>query len=1585
MGESQATAKTKQAPEAAIESPTALSGGQEGMSVGGPVGRMATLRPSDVVALQRRAGNRAVSGILPQGDARRAAGRHLGARPLSFQGGASRLTGSAVQRNGSYPTKSDEELIAEAIEKKDVGLIKSVKNLGKAKAEQKMPLITILNHQGWIGPFDEYALEALWGSFGDKVLEVAKNNPGEWKLSLEGGAELYNLPLAKPLADKFIVDARDIAGSYLTTNEEYATKELANLGVKEGADGGGAGGPSQEEQNARLGELSAAIRVTKEAGEVQKGLRSVVVGLERRYFMPTDKTLYWPMTFNPDAQPDAVDASPPPDRDEKARASGVAPENLARTPWKDVKAQWDVLTAIMTGLSIAYPVAGIGLMSGDKPMGDAASEDPKVAKAAIVTMLTTTRDSIRGTRPKLAGGLAYELSPIHQQLFAGAKGKSGIDWKDPIAQALAKEVLELKSNVEFWKSMGLATLAAAAFIIAEFATAGLATAALVGFGVGLGVGQAAVAWDKALTMAQADKATTGSGTELLASGQASMAMFEAALATVLVFVDAFQAAKPLGRALSGAVDKAALAAGTKVGGKVLEELGALAGKAPDKALVERAVTELGAEAVMGRTGKNAADLLAIVGEGSPIAARLKTLAAIPAELAKLTPAELAKRAGNLLAEVKANAATGEALAVLAVERMGPKRVLEMNGGWKSLSLALGNESAAGKSIMSWRDAFMGDIEAFVRTLEGGVDETGKAAVKRTGSQGSFTNDFDVSLLGPNASKNRNAVRGFVAGRAGTTPDRLGEMLLSDFFTDPRRLHLYDQLDPVLRAEVGTRAEKVAESTIMAKTLHDAEAAGNKELATQIRTQMKELGVAEVPFKPLSEGDRAALYTKIDDYHMQLEQALKSGDKAVQKSLVEKIGDTQGLINATEGGGYFSGGATRQIVTLAEGLMKGGTKPLDAQVYTTLLDQLPKLNSEASALMKSGIVASEEAVGAIKGIAKYGKRFRDLMSKLDVKVADEVAWNNLASRLETLLKQAKGEADLTLLGRLETEAKAVETEVAGLLGEFRGASQQVLMSLSRQAALGGVKVDLNAIQFLVMATAKLTRASTAVRESLRAIAAQVAEAALGAAKSGPASAPGTPPGTTPATTPPASAVQPVRATEVHGDRKPSVLEGAGLRSTGGRSAGVRRDGLPAALPPAELAAEAAVQRSADNKAVSHMPAQPVQRSPVLQRDIAGSQKSQFTFPDKKLGKKSLSYAQATLKAGGVIEYEVTPPTGQPGSVKSGTDISGIGSNKAPEGGGGTKASGGVNAGPASTAYQAEVSHEFAKRTDGWLEGWTPKAKIGGEAGGKGYKLGLEGSIEGENIEPKFGFTFFEADNKGEITFAALEAAVDLKLLTFKHTFPDGATATVSVKPTFKVTLEPDYAKLLQWFLEECAATVGAEVVIVGGFILGGVFIVAGTLLTLGDGEDMARIVEEAEKYRKAYVNGFVTEITQGGASFNDDYTMEGANRGRQWIEDLKTGAGSKGVPIPASVLKEKVKEHRAPAEAAATAAINAYLHSLLVKGYWDIHYISKWMGSGRIDTVFKMLMEGQGFGRPNDGETGDEPVKDVAIPASAPAK
>ena len=53
------------------------------------------------------------------------------------------------------------------------------------------------------------------------------------------------------------------------------------------------------------------------------------------------------------------------------------------------------------------------------------------------------------------------------------------------------------------------------------------------------------------------------------------------------------------------------------------------------------------------------------------------------------------------------------LVQLAVERYGPLKTVEMAGGWKHLASALGTDSAAGKVILSWRDAIYRDLKAFV--------------------------------------------------------------------------------------------------------------------------------------------------------------------------------------------------------------------------------------------------------------------------------------------------------------------------------------------------------------------------------------------------------------------------------------------------------------------------------------------------------------------------------------------------------------------------------------------------------------------------------------------------------------------------------------------------------------------------------------------------------------------------------------------------------------------------------------------------------------------------------------------------------
>src|SRR5207244_5322360 len=95
----------------------------------------------------------------------------------------------------------------------------------------------------------------------------------------------------------------------------------------------------------------------------------------------------------------------------------------------------------------------------------------------------------------------------------------------------------------------------------------------------------------------------------------------------------------------------------------------------------------------------------VLGEdaGSEAVNRLKALASLPAEIATMSAKDLEQKLGNLAAEVAANRGVAEGVARVGLERYGPAGLLRKAGGWKSLSLALGNDSAVGGIVKQWRD------------------------------------------------------------------------------------------------------------------------------------------------------------------------------------------------------------------------------------------------------------------------------------------------------------------------------------------------------------------------------------------------------------------------------------------------------------------------------------------------------------------------------------------------------------------------------------------------------------------------------------------------------------------------------------------------------------------------------------------------------------------------------------------------------------------------------------------------------------------------------------------------------------------
>jgi hypothetical protein len=432
-------------------------------------------------------------------------------------------------------------------------------------------MIDILADQGWLGPNDESALECSGGrSATASWRRIEERRPVG---SRKGGAEPTSCPRS-PIADKFLSDTRAIAGGSSTPTRYTVTGSGAR---RHGGRGGGARRPSRPRARPSVG--CHPIAKTGRAGAA----RQVNVSLERRYNMMNDSQLYFPGE-RPAAPARSGDENPDPGRVEKARAKG-----LARRCWPDPMEEREG-TVGRPGGDPAGPRHRLS-HRGNRADGNAAGDGDGRRRRSQGRQGPDRGDADRSARrdPRDAtqAGRQARLRAVTDPPAAVRRdeGRQRHRLEGPGQAGRCQGGARARVERRVLEDHGPATLAAAAFILAEFATAGLATAALVGFGSARGrPGDRRLG--KGPEMQTAERAT-GAGTELLASGQADMAT-PRPLATVMVSVDAFMAAKPLSQAITGAVDRAALSAGGRwPAGSA--RLAALAAR-PDRALAERAIS-----------------------------------------------------------------------------------------------------------------------------------------------------------------------------------------------------------------------------------------------------------------------------------------------------------------------------------------------------------------------------------------------------------------------------------------------------------------------------------------------------------------------------------------------------------------------------------------------------------------------------------------------------------------------------------------------------------------------------------------------------------------------------------------------------------------------------------------------------------------------------------------------------------------------------------------------------------------------------------------------------------------------------------
>ena len=163
--------------------------------------------------------------------------------------------------------------------------------------------------------------------------------------------------------------------------------------------------------------------------------------------------------------------------------------------------------------------------------------------------------------------------------------------------------------------LGLGTLAAAAFIFSEFATAGMATFLWAAAGMAASGTQAGMSISRYEELSSASQTATSEDTRLVSEEQVSEAKVAAVLDTAFAFLDAYGAVK----GVAGAVKATAARKG-------LEGLARM-GKEEAARAIEAAVRDLGPEETIRRSGKGVEELIETVGgEGTEAGKKLRAAA-----------------------------------------------------------------------------------------------------------------------------------------------------------------------------------------------------------------------------------------------------------------------------------------------------------------------------------------------------------------------------------------------------------------------------------------------------------------------------------------------------------------------------------------------------------------------------------------------------------------------------------------------------------------------------------------------------------------------------------------------------------------------------------------------------------------------------------------------------------------------------------------------------------------------------------------------------------------------------------------------
>jgi len=924
------------------------------------------------------------------------------AEPRSGDPASTAAGRTPVASGGDGPNRT---AIDTALRTKNVADAYFIEDYWEASTSERHELIDIVRHdRTWPNPARMVVLERLWASFGERVAAQAEAHWEAWADCVAQGAPLYDLDALQDLRSSFGRDVTRLAFDYIRKNDELVTKEMdrisgAALGGKIAKAHGGELDVWEAERPLR--ELQGLAGEAARAEEAAANLRDVVVGSNREVTTHArGTTVRWTEAkFDPDRRPDR----------DLMDVFGI-------TPWDAVNGEWEKTQAVLAGLRCRSPLLHAAITGGhgkaralaEAPVGTL----PEEAQAQLFQL----SDDIEKARKALGGIDPRDLYEIHEQLLLGRKQSSEIDWSGALNRGIARDVLADHERREFWLDLGLTTLQAAAFVFSELATGGLGTAFWLTVGVALTVPGTAQSWEEYGELAAVAEATAHPDLVVVATGQADAARMGAILDSVFLFLDV---AGPAVTAARGALGARRLAMGLE-GATDIPELRMLdsLSEVERKDAIEEGISEFGALETAQRAGRSVDELMQLAGMQGRIGA--------------VTP----EKAADLLSAIRAltrNTADMDQLLLKALDVHGPVTVLRAAGGWAELAKILPTDTGAARRLMWWRDDLYQRVERYVR-------EELKGEIKRTGRATLFKNDLDMSTLGKGAAANRERALGFIAARLGVPVDEINHVLHASVLVDPRRMHLYDKLPEA--ESIAGRATEYEDRLDMSRRLYHARKQGDELEVKSLEAQMERRQLSELPYTPLSPGERVELGELSDRLYDKFAQAEQATDKA---RLAEEIAHVEALLKAEEPEALKFGGAVAEHGSRREKLggyeLASAPPTPRAHARGSMLAMNEALD-EAERLLTSSRM--EDLVDGLQKLGKVGERQAKTGGEALVAEAAEVS-----ARLDGLADELGALKEAAESGNLVPDAAAhLRAEGVALLDELRRSSEDAIQRLTR---------------------------------------------------------------------------------------------------------------------------------------------------------------------------------------------------------------------------------------------------------------------------------------------------------------------------------------------------------------------------------------------------------------------------------------------------------------------------------------------------------------------------------------------------------